>query len=228
MREGDGEPGGEPGLTPLSRVMAVFPAFHLAAILAAVVDLSARPGVRTLATVLGAIYLLPLAVFRLHQAFHPVREGITYLDRPVYSAWWGSHQCQVFFVGLPGFEAALRLVPGLFSAWLRAWGSEVGEGVYWTPGIEIADRGLLVVGDGAVFGHRVGMYAHVIKPRPKGLMLFVKKVRIGAGAFVGAGCHVGPGVSVEAGAYVPAGTDLHPNVRWTVDGGAGTGSGDEG
>ena len=61
------------------------------------------------------------------------------------------HQLQVLYSAFP----ALRLVPGLYSAWLRLWGSRVGRAVYWTPQVKITDRGLLKVGDGVVFGHRV-------------------------------------------------------------------------
>ncbi len=76
--------------------------------------------------------------------------------------------------------------------------------------MEILDRGLVVVGDGAIFGHKSGMAAHVITPRDGNLSLLVAKVRVGSGSFVGAGCYLGPGCVIEPGAMVPAGTNVRP------------------
>jgi acetyltransferase-like isoleucine patch superfamily enzyme len=111
---------------------------------------------------------------------------------------------------------ALRLVPSLFSLWLRLWGAKVGRGVYWTSKLEIGDRSLLDIGDGVIFGHGVGIYSHAIKPKKDNLMLYVKKVTIGDRAFISGGCRLGPGVEIKAGAYLPVTTDLYPNQKWNV------------
>jgi hypothetical protein len=102
-------------------------------------------------------------------------------------------------------------VPGLFSLWLRAWGSTVGRAVYWTPGLEIADRSLLRIGDRVVFGHRVGLYAHLVAPKHGRLVLYVKRITIGSDVFVGAGTRMGPGVRIDDGVTVPVLSDLYPN-----------------
>jgi acetyltransferase-like isoleucine patch superfamily enzyme len=93
------------------------------------------------------------------------------------------------------------------------WGAKVGRNVYWTPGLEIADRGLLEIGDRVVIGHRVGIYSHIIKPRKQDLMLYVKKVKIGNDVFVGAGCHLAPGVVIKDGVYIPVATNLYLNQK---------------
>ena len=155
------------------------------------------------------IYLLPPALHRLHGAFFPLREGAFRLVGPTYVPWWGSHQIQVVYIAFPAIEALLRLL-GLYSPWLRLWGSRVGNGVYWTPIVEITDRSLLDIGDGVVVGHRVGFYAHAIAPRKDNLSLVVKQIRVGAGAFLGAASALGPGVVVEPGAFLPVRTDLGP------------------
>jgi acetyltransferase-like isoleucine patch superfamily enzyme len=87
----------------------------------------------------------------------------------------------------------------------------VGQNVYWTPQLEIADRGLLEIGDRVVFGHAVGISSHVIKPRKNDLMLYVKKVRIGNDVFLGAKSGFSPGVTIEDGSFVPVFTQIHPN-----------------
>jgi acetyltransferase-like isoleucine patch superfamily enzyme len=161
-----------------------------------------------------AIYLFPLACYHLHGLVHPTEEGLSYLASSRYSPWWGGHQLQLLFIAFPTFEVLLRLIPGAFSLWLKLWGSQVGSQVYWTPHLEILDRGFVRIGDGVVFGHRVGLYPHVIRPRDGDLLLLVKCIQIGSGCFVGAGCHLGPGVSIEDGAAVPVGSEMYPNQKY--------------
>lgn len=194
-------------MTPLSRALALFPAVVLGCAALALLWLVSSPGPAPGLALVASLYGLPLAAFHLHQRFHPVQPGVSRLDRPVYDPWWGSHQIQWVYLAFPALEAALRAVPGLFSLWLRAWGSEVGARVYWTPRLEIADRSLLVVGDGVLFGQGARLTAHVIKPtRDGGLLCVVRPVRIGDGAFIGAEAVLGPGTTVAPGALVPAGS----------------------
>ncbi|MDF1666930.1 MAG: acyl transferase, partial [Planctomycetota bacterium] len=117
------------------------------------------------------------------------------------------------YIAFPALETLLRFVPGLFSLWLRLWGAQIGKGVYWTPGLEITDRDRLEVGDHVIFGHRVGLYAHVIKPKKDNLLLFTRRIKIGAGAFIGAAARLGPGVKIEAGALVATASDHFPNSK---------------
>ncbi len=169
------------------------------------------PKIVNLLTIPLAIYLLPLLAFHLHAWLAPVEEGSTSLVEG-YSPWYGGHMIQQVFIAFPFIEGPLLLIPGVFAWWLRAWGSKIGKGVYFAPHFELADRGLLEVGDGAIFGYGVKISGHIITPSPKygGIRLMVQRVRIGAGAFVGAGCRMGPGVVIEPKAVVRAATDLYP------------------
>ena len=108
----------------------------------------------SVAWILAAIYLLPVLCYRLHNALWPVEPGGSYLIGEAYSPWWGGHQLQLIYLAAPWLEGLLRLIPGLYSAWLRLWGSTVGKSVYWTPQVEIGDRGLMIIGDQVIFGHR--------------------------------------------------------------------------
>jgi hypothetical protein len=159
------------------------------------------------------IYLVPPLLHRLHDRVWPLREGAYPLVGPTYVPWWGSHQLQLVFVAFPALEALLRVL-GLYSPWLRLWGSRVGRGVYWTPKAEVVDRGLLDLGDRVVVGHLVGFYSHMIKPVDGNLLLIVKRVRVGDGALIGAGSNLGPGAEVAAGAFVPVKTDVMPGKRF--------------
>jgi hypothetical protein len=197
-----------------ARLMALFPALWLAGVLAALGWLWLAPGALPALSLAAVVYLVPVAAFRLHQALWPLVIGDTNLAEPRYVPWWGAHQLQVVYIALPPLEALLRLVPGLYSAWLRLWGARIGKGVYWTPLVDIGDRSLLEVGDGALFGHRATLYAHVISPSKNvagGLVLMVRPIVIERGAFVGAGAVLGPGVTVRAGKLVKAGAIVHPN-----------------
>lgn len=216
-------------MTWRSWLMALFPPGLVAGALALLLAPSALLGAPLwqtallgLGSALAALYLVPPLVYRLHDRLAPLETGGSYLAGASYSPWWGGHQIQLIYLAFPGLESGLRLVPGLYSAWLRLWGAQIGRGVYWTPQVEIADRGLVEIGDGVVIGHRVTIAAHVIKPTKDNLLLLVRKVRIGDGAFIGAGAVLGPGVKVEPKAFVRAGAHLYPGgaIKLAEDGAA--------
>src|SRR4030095_10140128 len=126
------------------QLFSFFPAAWMACVVLAVVNWIAVPGslFRFLA-VPAIVYLLPVACFRLHEMKWPLTEGKTRLDDENYVPWWGAHQMQVMYTAFPALDAALRLVPGVYSAWLRLWGSRIGRDVHWTPLVEITDRSML-------------------------------------------------------------------------------------
>ena len=190
-------------MTLRAQLFGLFPALWLVASCACVLYVLAVPGLASILVLMAVLYLLPVATFRLHNVLWPLVEGSSPIDAPGYSPWWGGHQCQVMYSAFPVLEAALRIVPGLYSMWLRLWGSRVGHNVYWTPQVDISDRSLLDIGDGVVFGHRVGCYSHLVKRRGTGLVLYVRRIRIGDGVLLGAGSRLAPGTRIEAGAELP-------------------------
>jgi hypothetical protein len=200
-------------MTILSRVISFFPALILLLTGTAIFYFLTSPSIFSILAVLLSIYGLPLLAYRLHEYFYPVQEGISYLHVKEYNPWWGSHQIQLIFIAIPVLETILRLIPGLFSWWLRLWGAKVGQNVYWTPALEISDRGFLEIGDRVVIGHRVGIYSHIIKPHKADLMLYVKKIKIGNDVFIGAGSRLAPGVVLSDKTFLTLATDLRPNQR---------------
>jgi hypothetical protein len=195
-------------MTLRSRLCGLFPALWLAGAFACTLWIAAAPGLASVLALLAVLYLVPVAAFRAHQALWPLPEGRSRLDAPSYSPWWGGHQFQVVYSAFPALEAALRVVPGLYSAWLRLWGSRIGRNVYWTPLVEVTDRSLLEIGDGVVFGHRVACYAHLVKRRDAGLVLYVRRIRVGHGVLLGAGSRLGPGARIDDGTVLPLLTDV--------------------
>lgn len=198
-------------MTFLSIILSFFPAFVIFQAAASFLWMCLEPGFFSVSALLFSLYVFPLLVYKIHAYFFPLQEGITYLCGKDYSPWWGSHQIQLIYIAFPFLETALRIVPGAFSLWLRSWGAKVGKDIYWTPRLEIADRGLIEIGDRVVFGYAIGIYSHVVKPKKQDLMLYVKKVKIESNVFLGAGSQIGPGVTVETGAFIAASTHLYPN-----------------
>jgi len=200
-------------MTLRARLFALFPTFWLLLLGVAMYRLVVSPGLLVVALLIAIAYLLPVICFRLHQWVWPLREGLSRIDAPGYSPWWGSHQFQVMYNAFPAMESALRLLPGVYSAWLRLWGSRIGRRVYWTPRVEIADRSLLEIGNDVVFGHLTACYAHLIKPRHGGMVLYVRRIQIGQRAFLGAGSRLSPGARIAEGAVLEVLTDVRVGRR---------------
>ena len=157
------------------------------------------------------LYILPPLFFRLHNRVFILKSGFSDFSKHVYSPWWGGHQIQKIYISLPFLESLLRLIPGLYSGWLRLWGAKIGKCIYWTPNVEIVDRSLIELGDYVVFGHRSAICSHVITPRKGGLLLYVGPIVIGDGVFVGAEAKIGPGARIDQGVFLPYGTVVSVN-----------------
>lgn len=153
------------------------------------------------------VYLLPLLVHRVHFLFFPFTDGYWVLSEKKYNPWWASHMFQYPFIALPWLESLIHFFPGLYSIWLRAWGSKVGKGVFWTPRVEIVDRGLMDIGNYVIVGHISGFCSHMVAEIDGKPCLVVKKIIIGDKVFVGADTQMGPG------ANIPAKTKLKPKSR---------------
>ncbi|HVJ92710.1 MAG TPA: hypothetical protein VM580_23075 [Labilithrix sp.] len=198
-------------MTLRSRILAFFPAMIAALAIACVVELARHPGPLSLVALAAVLYVLPVLAFRIHDLVCPIREGESRMDGKTYCPWFGGHQFQLIYIAIPQLEALLRIVPGLYSAWLRLWGSRVGRGVYWTPRVEILDRNLLDIGHGVVFGHMSGASGHLIMPTKNGgVRLQLARVRIGDGAFIGGASYLAPGAVLEAGAFLRMGNHVMP------------------
>ena len=164
------------------------------------------------------LFLIPPIVVRValrkSRPFGTPLGGVSMESRQ-FLLWWFTSQWQAIFNRLPAIEEAMRLVPGLYSAWLRLWGARVGRFVYWTPGLRILDRSLINVGGGAAFGAGVRISPHVLMMDADGRpALRVGVVKIGAGALVGAYSILPAGCWVAAGEATPATLAMRPFTGW--------------
>lgn len=201
-------------MTFLSRLLSFFPTLMLLFVLIFLWYFLINPGIFRFLGLLFFLYGFPLIIYRIHQYFYPLKEGISYLKGEEYNPWWGTQQIQIIYNTFPFLERILHLIPGLFSCWLRLWGAKVGKRVYWVPTISILDRGLIEVGDGVLMGHGVTVCAHSLKPKKDNLVVFVQKIKIGNYAFISGDVRISSGVEIEEYAFIPYGKLLYPNVKF--------------
>jgi acetyltransferase-like isoleucine patch superfamily enzyme len=161
------------------------------------------------------LYLLPPFAYRgISLVFEP-QSGRHAVSSPAFLRWWLAAQLQVIFNRLTALEEILRIVPGLYSAWLRLWGAKIGSLVYWSPGVAALDRPLLCVGSRVVFGAGVRLNPHVIVPGKKTeAQLWLAPVTLGDDCLIGGYSLITSGCTVPSGVSVPAGKYLRPYCTW--------------
>jgi len=174
----------------------------------------ARRDGRLAVLAVAVLYLLPPLAVRALLAARAMPIGRVELASGDYLRWWTTAQWQVIFARLPWLEELLRLVPGLYSAWLRLWGARVGSLVYWSPGVAILDRPLVHIGDRVAFGMGVRLNPHVIAPLRSGRgALFVAPISIGHDVLVGGYSLLMAGCQVADGEMTPPLRTIHPYSR---------------
>jgi hypothetical protein len=183
-------------MSTMGLMVSIFPAVHLTAILASLVFFVIQPGLVTGLSIPFSIYALPLACFRIHRQIYGPPPRKADLSQKAYCSWWGDYNFQLLFNTFPAFERILRLVPPLFSGWLRLWQAQVGKGVFYTPHIEIMDRPDLVIGDDVCFGYQVSISSHAITEINGRKMLYFKPPEIGDHCFIGARSVIYPGAKL--------------------------------
>jgi hypothetical protein len=203
-------------MTLPGRIISFYSTLIVSLLLATVLWFACRPSFIQPLLFLFITYIIPPVSLRLHQAFFPISDKPVDLAKRKYCAWWGAHQIQVIYTAVPQLEALLRIIPGVYSPWLRLCGSRIGRKVYWTPNIEITDRSMLEIGDNAVFGHKCKLLGHAIKPTGRRMILYTKKISIGSNVFVGAGSRIGVGAVIADGVYLPILTDVYINQKVEV------------
>lgn len=158
-------------------------------------------------------YMLPLLLNKIITTIYPIKEGGSYigLTEEKFSPWLFSLRVQQIYLVFPQLERLLFFLPGMYSAWLRAWGSKIGKNVFWTPGTIVNDRGMLEIGDFVILGHNVYMSPHFLRVKNGRFFVYVKKIKIGPGSFIGAFTKMGPGTTILPGTQVKATSQFSVN-----------------
>src|SRR5690606_21882972 len=76
---------------------------------------------------LVALYLVPPLLARLTVMCAGLPEMKEKVPSRGSYVWWFTSQLQVPFMRFSFLEEFLRMVPGLYSMWLRLWGAKVGK-----------------------------------------------------------------------------------------------------
>lgn len=165
---------------------------------------------------LGWIYLLPPLTCRLTLAlFGPPVTRDALPGSRAFRLWWFLTQLQMIFNRIGLLEELLRLVPGLYGAWLSLWGSKVSPFSFWARDILVSERYLLTVERGAVIASQCGLAGHVVTLDDQGRHhLLVAPITVEQGAMLGIRSGLGPGCRVAAGEMLPAGRMLPPYCSW--------------
>lgn len=142
-----------------------------------------------------------------------MEEGGSYigLTEKKFSTWLFALRAQQIYIVFPQLERLLFFLPGMYSAWLRAWGSKIGKAVFWVPGTIVNDRNLLEIGDYVVFGHNVYMSSHFLRAKDGKFFVYVKKIKIESMSFIGAFTKMGPGTTIKSGSQVEATSEFSVN-----------------
>lgn len=165
-------------------VLNFIPVTHLAIVVSVYVLPFAWP-VRVLSSAV-LLYLLPPILARLLLLIFRIPEGTIAVGSKAFFAWWTLLQFQMVFNRLTFLEELLRIIPGLYSNWLRLWGARIGRFTYWAPGMLILDRSFLDIGNDVAFGAGVRLNAHVIAKNENGEQeLILARIHVGDRAFVG-------------------------------------------
>lgn len=206
------------GFTPRARLLTILlnyiPFFQLSTLIGVAVWCPVNPTARLVAS-LAWLYLAPPTCYRLLCRIAPSVAQRTRVGSRDFLIWWAGHQLQVVFCRFSFAEELLRLVPGLYSQWLRLWGSKIGANVYWTAGVTITDRAWLEIGDCVTFGAGVKLNAHVIALGADGTReLILARISIGGGSQIGGYSLLTAGTSVAPGSVTRALLTAPPFSHW--------------
>ena len=194
-------------------LLGFLPILHVVAVATPVVLAVTRRDPRWLALAPVVLYLVPPLLVRLATLRAPLPHGRVELASGAFLRWWFTSQCQMVFARLPFLEEVLRLVPALYSAWLRLWGARIGALVYWAPGVAVLDRSLLDIGDRVAFGAGARLNGHVIVSFEGRGTLFVGRIVIGSDALIGGYSTLLPGCVVAPAEVTPGFRALHAFTR---------------
>jgi hypothetical protein len=164
-------------------------------------------------------YLLPLLIQRIVLGIYPMKEGGSYigLEEKTFQPWLFSLRVQQIYLVFPQLERLLFYLPGMYSAWLRAWGSKIGKHVFWVPGTVVNDRSLMEVGDFVIFGHNTYMSSHFLRVKNGKFFVYAKRIKIGSNTFIGAFTKMGPGTTIGPGSQIQAMSQFSVNQKFPAE-----------
>jgi hypothetical protein len=205
-------------LRPFQRLLMIglncLPLLHTLAVVVVAGIPWAPTGWRMVAGV-AVLYLAPAVAARIVNSLAPIPEGRIRIGTRAFFIWWALANLQMLFCRLPFLEELIRLIPGLYSLWLRLWGARIGRLTYWGAGLRILDRSFLRIGDDVIFGAAVRLNSHVLHRNEQGEMeLILASIVIGDRTMVGGYSLLTAGTEIASDECTRACLISAPFSRW--------------
>ncbi|MGZ3787759.1 MAG: acyl transferase [Bacteriovorax sp.] len=195
--------------------IGLIPTMLVMLIIGVLIRLSIEQNLTWSLILLMVIYLLPPLLWRAISPFIPTTMGSSYLGSHTESVngWFVSYQIQQLYNALPILESILKIIPGVYSAWLRLWGAKIGEKINWTWQSKVIDRPFVHIGDRSVIGNEAYLFAHTIKKKEDRYLLYLKEISIGSDVVLALQNKVGPGAVIADRAFIKARVAVLPNTK---------------
>ena len=192
----------------------MIPGLQVASFIVAVYLLPQTPLIN-LAIATALLFLLPPLTSLLVLRLSDIKNKTIIIGSNEYLIWWFLACQQTLFSRLSFLEECIRLIPGLYSLWLRLWGSQIGSLTYWAPGTRILDRSFLNIGDSVILGLGTRLSPHVIMKDDYGtLMLHLDTITVEDNSVIGGYSLLSAGTRILKGSATRAFTISPPYSIW--------------
>ena len=165
---------------------------------------------------LTVIYLVPPLITRLVLIIPYKKKEVYKLSDRYFYIWWATAQLQAVYMRFPFLEEILRLIPGVYSMWLRLWGAKIGSFVYWSPQVLILDRPFIKIGSKVIVGFGYSTTAHHMNLNDDlEFELIIAAPTVEDNAILGGRSSMGPGSLVTEGDLLPTHLKLAPFYKFS-------------
>lgn len=183
-----------------------YPAIQLVVIIMLLYQCMTKPKLILILVILFFVYGLSPLLSRLLMTKYGAIPTTSYVGKNIETGnlWLMIYKLQYLYNSLPMLESLLKFFPGLYSFWLRLWGSKIGKKINWAPTTTIVDRTNLNLGDRLLVGNNTYITSHVLKKSGNKYFLFFKSVEIGDDSFISFSCTLGPGLVLPKQSFLKA------------------------
>ncbi len=162
-----------------------------------------------------ALYILPPVVARFILIAFPIRPGRISIGSGGFFTWWALVNLQMIYARFTFLEEFLRIVPSLYSMWLRLWGAKIGRLTYWGAGVRVLDRSFIHIGNDVIIGAGVCLSPHAFMRSHEGnIELQLAPIFIGDRALLGGYSLLSPGTEIAPGECTHAFLICQPYVSF--------------
>lgn len=177
-----------------------FPAFHVAVIITSGIIVGRWGSLFGMLSAFFVLYIAPPLAARALSVLIPIKKVVIRLDSKEFLSWWATSCLQGIYNRFVFLEELLRLIPTVYSNWLRLWGSDIGKLAFWAPGVLLFDRTHLSMGDEVLFGAGVRIAPHIMARGQDGeVVLLFQTIEIGDAVSIGGYSYLGPGTKIAPG-----------------------------